>query len=488
MMRWNNDLTKKYGLRIIIGIVILILAAASLVVVYNKAKQKKTAGTTEQTPPVSVQTPMIRFTAKTFAPINGWSGGKPVQYYDFSQSSENIGNVYVLITGFDANGNPSKVKDQNDIYDAKRSDSDYTDFWRVLYVTVPANYEANSVKSSSDIEKNNWPIKDSGKVENRPQILQDDKIEPDRAKSGGWAKGEAVYTWTFETDVARNTSDATKVLTGTEYMLITGYDTSGNPNQVSGQYNITDTVPGQNGYSPARKLIYVEVPANYTANSLKSSDDIKNSKYSTKDSGIVVNNPIYAVDGKVVLPGTAPQTPQMAQVTAPSQSKTAAGTTKQTTKKSNVVSKQVATALPQTSQVQSTSARASQIQQTTTQASRVSQTTTQTIAQQITANPIVCAGVCPIVAAQNIVIPATRFDISINSSSFDLNSLIIPIVSSVTWTNNDRVPHTVTFDNIDVDSGLIMPGESYTLLFLDPGYFSYHCSLHPEMVGNITVR
>lgn len=461
MARWSGDLMREYGVRLIIGIVILLLAAAGLIVAYNKAKQKQNTSTSVQNPQTTAQLPEIRLSAKTFAPINGWSDGKSIQYYDFSQSSENVGNAYVLVTGFDANNNPIKVADQKDIYDAKRSDADYTDFWRILYVTVPTNYQADSIKSSDDIEKSNWSIKDSGRVENRPQVLNDDKIEPDRPKSGGWVKGDAVYTWTFETNITRNSTDVTKVATGIEYEPVTGYDAAGNPNRVSGQYNIVDTVPGQENYTPARRLVYVEVPADYVANTFKSVDDVKNSKYTTKDAGIVVDNPVYAVDGKVVLPGGAPSTPELARVSpTPTQTKKSTAT-KGTTSKSPVIAKQIAVALPEAS--------------------------AQTVNQQ-SANAIACTTVCPVVAGQGIVVPSTQFNITISNQLLSTNNLVVPMVSSVTWTNNDLVPHLITFSNIDVNSSIVPPGGSFTLLFLGPGDFMYYDGLFPQITGVISVR
>jgi plastocyanin len=49
------------------------------------------------------------------------------------------------------------------------------------------------------------------------------------------------------------------------------------------------------------------------------------------------------------------------------------------------------------------------------------------------------------------------------------------------------VPHTVTAENGLFDSGVLDPGESYTVDFDGQGTVAYYCSLHPEMRGSLTV-
>lgn len=64
----------------------------------------------------------------------------------------------------------------------------------------------------------------------------------------------------------------------------------------------------------------------------------------------------------------------------------------------------------------------------------------------------------------------------------------------VIWTNNDEVAHTVTSGNPRdgpnglFDSGLIAPGETYSLQFDIPFEYDYFCIVHPWMAGTITVE
>ncbi|HSP27791.1 MAG TPA: hypothetical protein VLN74_04520, partial [Ilumatobacteraceae bacterium] len=61
------------------------------------------------------------------------------------------------------------------------------------------------------------------------------------------------------------------------------------------------------------------------------------------------------------------------------------------------------------------------------------------------------------------------------------------------FNNVDSVPHTVTAGTPadpaldDFDSGLLTPGSNFALSFGSPGVYSLFCTLHPDMVANVTV-
>src|SRR5918993_3714508 len=59
--------------------------------------------------------------------------------------------------------------------------------------------------------------------------------------------------------------------------------------------------------------------------------------------------------------------------------------------------------------------------------------------------------------------------------------------STITWTNNGDEPHTVTADDGSFDSGMLNPGDSYTVAFDGQGTVTYHCAIHPEMRGSVTL-
>lgn len=66
--------------------------------------------------------------------------------------------------------------------------------------------------------------------------------------------------------------------------------------------------------------------------------------------------------------------------------------------------------------------------------------------------------------------------------------VVIGVNNTVTWVNNDDVPHTATADNGSFNSGSLNPDQSYTYTFTTPGTFTYHCNYHPWMRGTIVVK
>ena len=68
----------------------------------------------------------------------------------------------------------------------------------------------------------------------------------------------------------------------------------------------------------------------------------------------------------------------------------------------------------------------------------------------------------------------------------------IKVGETLTWTIVDGVPHTVTSgsegDGADFDSGLIGPGQSFSVRFDEPGRYPYVCALHPTMTGMVVVE
>ena len=61
------------------------------------------------------------------------------------------------------------------------------------------------------------------------------------------------------------------------------------PEPVEGQYNIYDSVPGMDNYSPLWQFNYVIVPPEYEANSLRSEADCLSGRYPVLKSTIVEN-------------------------------------------------------------------------------------------------------------------------------------------------------------------------------------------------------
>lgn len=59
---------------------------------------------------------------------------------------------------------------------------------------------------------------------------------------------------------------------------------------------------------------------------------------------------------------------------------------------------------------------------------------------------------------------------------------------TIKWTfDDDASPHTVTADDNSFDSSQKQKGDTFTHKFDKAGTYAYHCSLHANMKGTITV-
>jgi plastocyanin len=71
---------------------------------------------------------------------------------------------------------------------------------------------------------------------------------------------------------------------------------------------------------------------------------------------------------------------------------------------------------------------------------------------------------------------------SYNPTAVEVNS-----GTTVTWTNDDFVAHTVTDIEESFDSGFIQSGSTWSYTFEKSGEWDYLCTLHPWMKGTVSV-
>jgi plastocyanin len=58
----------------------------------------------------------------------------------------------------------------------------------------------------------------------------------------------------------------------------------------------------------------------------------------------------------------------------------------------------------------------------------------------------------------------------------------------VTWKNDGKLPHTATFDDVQLDTGTVQPGAEGRLTAPDkPGSYSYRCTVHPAAMRGVLV-
>jgi len=80
----------------------------------------------------------------------------------------------------------------------------------------------------------------------------------------------------------------------------------------------------------------------------------------------------------------------------------------------------------------------------------------------------------------------TNLNIFIRDSKFIPNANAMPVGTTVTWRNEDKITHNITGDGWA--SGDLAPGQSFSKTFDSPGDYQYHCSIHPAMKGELIIR
>jgi hypothetical protein len=106
-----------------------------------------------------------------------------------------------------------------------------------------------------------------------------------------WFDGKVV----FALELGRVEVDPGQVRVAQEYQVVYGVelDEDGKPieepERVPGQYNIYDSVPGMDEYSPLWQFNYVVVPRDYVPNALRSERDCLESGYPVVRSSVIEN-------------------------------------------------------------------------------------------------------------------------------------------------------------------------------------------------------
>jgi hypothetical protein len=184
--------------------------------------------------------------------------GNVVQYYNFDVQPTEPAPIYALFYG---NGDP--VEDQLNIVDVIPGDDGYNDFWHVNTVTVPDDYEANTITSVAGLTEAGYDIEATRIIKNCP-IVPDGSTASKRHGGGsaelveGWYDGQVVSYFLFEEAPLETTGDGSVPLSPIYVSFNTnpgedgggpasGFMTeSGSPQT----HNVVATLPGDDGYSP----------------------------------------------------------------------------------------------------------------------------------------------------------------------------------------------------------------------------------------------
>jgi plastocyanin len=89
-----------------------------------------------------------------------------------------------------------------------------------------------------------------------------------------------------------------------------------------------------------------------------------------------------------------------------------------------------------------------------------------------------------------LVTPSSAATVTVDISNYAFNpaTLTVPVGTTVTWTNEDTAPHTVTSKSGGpLNSPNLSKGDSWSFTFTTPGSYEYFCAIHPDMVGKVIV-
>jgi hypothetical protein len=191
--------------------------------------------------------------------------GDPVRYYNFDVQPTAAAPIYALFY----EGEDEPIAGQLNLVGVIPGDSGYNDFWQVHKVTVPSDYEANTVTSVSEIMEAEYEIEPTGSVVNCP-VVPEGSTATQRMGGGstgltrGWYQGEVIYYFGFlEKSIMVDAPDNDPATVPVSPIYVSfnanpdeddpmsgppsGFVTESGSDQT---HNVVATLPDDDGYSP----------------------------------------------------------------------------------------------------------------------------------------------------------------------------------------------------------------------------------------------
>jgi plastocyanin len=95
------------------------------------------------------------------------------------------------------------------------------------------------------------------------------------------------------------------------------------------------------------------------------------------------------------------------------------------------------------------------------------------------------AGSSPVTATDQA--SAANVAVKIDNFVFGPQVITVPVGTTVTWTNSDDIPHTAVSTDGVFKSKVMDTDEKFSYTFTRAGTYSYYCSVHPKMTGQVVV-
>lgn len=185
--------------------------------------------------------------------------GDTVRYYNFDVQPTDPAPIYALFR----EGEETPVEDQLNVVGVIPGDDGYNDFWHVHRVTVPEDYQANTVTSVQGITDAGYDVQATQTIKNCPIVPVGSTAsmrggDADTGLVQGWYDGQVVSYFLFEEAPLSATGDG---LVPTSPIYVTfntnpgmdgGGPASGFVTEETSQqtHNVLTTVPSDAGYSP----------------------------------------------------------------------------------------------------------------------------------------------------------------------------------------------------------------------------------------------
>jgi amicyanin len=84
--------------------------------------------------------------------------------------------------------------------------------------------------------------------------------------------------------------------------------------------------------------------------------------------------------------------------------------------------------------------------------------------------------------------PATDAEVDIDQFTFLPQRITVKAGTTVTWINEDDVPHTIVSSSKVFKSKALDTADKFSFTFTTPGTYAYICSVHPYMTGAVVVE
>jgi hypothetical protein len=185
--------------------------------------------------------------------------GQHVAYYNFDTMPVAPAPILVLFR----EGENTPVAGQLNIVDVIPGEQGYNDFWRIVRVTVPRDYVANTATSAADVAAAGYPTQQTNMLVNCP-IVPEGSTAGLRLGGGstalirGWYRNQVVFYFSFDERALQATA-AGEVPLSPIYVTF-----NGNPDQQGGgaasgfrtetgtmqTHNVVGTLPSDAAYSP----------------------------------------------------------------------------------------------------------------------------------------------------------------------------------------------------------------------------------------------